>query len=518
MSKLFKPFPVPGAPQARAAAALQARREEESTQRLKYMLGRSPRKGFGRFVANFFDGRSQFHPDTDSRRWRLVKGQEELGRIHTGVYFRDVYTKQRGHWIEIAEDEDFAKVGEAPFSAAMPIPFGSGTYRDINVRFWQMAGFEFDVKLPKPVEVIVEDTPLGPLERSVIQNKVELPAAGFMKAPPPSHVLDPEVGSPTFGQWIDPVGGESTIATPPAEPNYFDTSSKLHIHLKPGLSHMRVWCPSGEYREFDTSDTTNYKVTAAPVFESPEISMPIKIGKGVGTQWDIYLYPRRTQISVEFWHYYAAFTAFTYFQLGIHHVRNQLTRLPLFPVPYGYNGGEFDDIFFASDWVYYVSQWHGAFSPSFTSAHPRPVGFDAAGGEEGFNPALLPNPELWEGPAAHGSDYSLEYALAHGVLPQVNPHDFEVFNVFFAIVYLFSSPVSYFARLARQQPGDLCAKIMPKKRNGELEQSSYYVWQKTQHTISPIRTLNTGALFYDWDNPDLNAYQLKDALERGGWR
>jgi hypothetical protein len=515
MAKLFREHPLPPIVRVRDRANRgTALPHDVAAGRLRYMFGRETTPGFGRFTANLYDGRSYFFSNPNSRRWRLVPQQEDLGRIYTGVYFRETYLKERGYWVEIPKEEEHL-AGEAPYGEAMPIPFGHSQYRDINAQFFTMAGVNQDVRLPKPVQLITEPVWNGTKTLSTIQNKVAIPGDGFMKAPPPSHVMDPEEGSLTRGQWIDPVGAESIISTDST--NYFSSSSKINVKLKHGINHLRLWCPSGEYREFDTSDLENYKITRSPNFDDVEVSLPIKIGRGMATQWDIYMMPRRTQITSHWWDYYDVYTAFTHFIWGFHQIRNLLDRIPLFPVPYGSVGSDLGELFI-DDWTYYVSRWHGGFSPPITNQHARPIGFQEAGGEENFDPALLPNAHLWEGDSVHGGDYSIEYAIKHGTLLKHNPNDLNTFNPFFAIIYQGGTiPIGYYARIALQHPGDLAAKIRQKKRNGTPEDQWFYVWHRTSGTISPIRTLNSGQMFYNWADPSGDSYQLSAALQIGGY-
>lgn len=527
MAKLFKEVPLPPLRIGNRTPELGVRPplEFDRPDRKRLLLGSKRQPGYGEFQARLYDARTVFQPNVGSRRWRLDFATDAQGYLQRDTQGNFLAQKVFGYWPDVGFDVDRSLLGEGAYAIAKRIPFGHGAFRKINAQFFQMAdpatgnlvrsnGPEM-VKIPKPAQLITADGPLGTETFSVFQNAVEFgQGEGFCKTPPQSHYLDADLSSASFGKWIEPER-QNTIEPSTADQVYWNSSSTLRARLKQGISHLRMWCPSGEYCEFDTSDRDNYKITRAPNFNAEEASLVIKTGVDIGTDWDIYLMPRTTAISCEWHDYYFIVTLFTFWIGGFHNVRNVIDRIPSFPVPFGAyaTGAEA----FVSDWVYYVAQYRGAFSPGIAQAHPRPEGFGDAGGEENFNPANLPHPELWEGPPAHGSDYAIEYQVKHRLLVNHNPHSRDIFALpFFFMVYSHSSPVSFFARIAVQQPGELLAKIKVHGRNRKGS-DWYYVWSRTQNSISPTRTLSWGTMFYDWTNPEGDFWTTTAALQLGGW-
>jgi hypothetical protein len=220
---------------------------------------------------------------------------------------------------------------------------------------------------------------------------------------------------------------------------------------------------------------------------------------------------------VEWWDYYICMTWFTFWEMGLHNVRNVLTRLPSFPVPYGMTQS-WEGVSLVTDWVFYVAQWHGPFAPSLVTAHPRPVGF--SGEDEGGNPINTAGYQggIWEGPPVHPfGDWALEFAIAKGI-GNHDPHSFEVLgNPFFAIIWTGNSPQSYFARTTLTGEGELCAKVVAKGRLWKNDGQTFYIWQRKIKPAQLQRTLNWGTMFLDWKGEAADFWTGTNGLQLGGW-
>lgn len=520
MAKLFKPPPVPQPPDGFLGnPALGVKRPNQDNRKhdpTAELLEHPDSRNIGQFHARIYDGQTIWAPNVGSKRWRLkwprdiMTNRDDLSATPS---------KEYGYWADMPDTADYRGAGRD--YACRQISAALGGYRELQAQFLQMAGMNQDHKIPWPAKLRTEQSsPLGPVYYSSVNTAIPLSGdgRGFFRGPPQSHYMDKIEGSPTFGQWIEPDRKWSIENDTTKNFNYWYNAISMRAFLKPGVSHLHLWCPDGTYREFDTSDKEHFKVTKYNDFNSEEVSLPIRAGHEIGTIWDLYLIPQTVQMLAEWWDYYDVFTPFTYFIWGFHNIFNYIGRLPSFPVVYGETGGQLDDIMFVSDWVYNVAQWHGAFDPPLLNAHPIPV----------------PGTGIWEGPPLHGTDWSVEFMIKIGILVKHNPHWLDtVVGSFFGILYSWSSPVSYFVRLAFQPPGPagLCAVLHDKGRNWYDAGTTYYIWVKkppdeakppdAEHPEGTPglvrRTLNWGSMFYDWDAVEGDFWTMKTGLQLGGW-
>ena len=229
--------------------------------------------------------------------------------------------------------------------------------------------------------------------------------------------------------------------------NYYSLNSEQIIgHQVKGHFGIKFYDKQGIFRSFNTEDKNNFKITSVPFFSAKEVDFKFKHHK----DYSIIPFTKRCRTSAFWIDFYMVATWFTIWEQPVSNAIGMEIDIPLYPVPYGKLEG------FNSGYYYVPTSLLNLFKNTIAS-----------------------------------TDYSIEWWLYQDYLSKHNPRKFEIYSLFFAKIYVSSSPVSYITQILPDKAGELQAII----ENGNQR---LFVWRRKDEILNEQKYIAKGSMVVDF--------------------